>query len=325
MKFHLQVCILTKTLTMMKQPNWLLSVLKLFVTWFLVTSLSFFIFLATNPDLAVSSLHANRVSVTAAAIVAEKERLGLDKPILDQYVTWLQDLFQGNLGESYVQRESVSTLILQALPNTLILALASLLVLSLLIYLYAKLLMAYQNHPLERLIRLLLLLISSLPSFWLGLILLTIFGSSLGLFSGLTTFFNPLTLILPVITLTSIYLGSYIRLVRNEILANQGKDYVAYYRYAGFDKSFIDRMVLKNSLSSTFVSLSISIPKMIAGSVIVETLFNWQGMGYLCVTAIRDRDFPLIQGYICVMTLLFLILNGICQAYNRWYYKKEHY
>lgn len=85
------------------------TLLKIIITWFIIVSLSFFLFLAFNPDLAASSLHANRVTVTAAAIKAEKERLGLDKPILNQYGDWLLHLFRGDLGTSYTQRTCDTT------------------------------------------------------------------------------------------------------------------------------------------------------------------------------------------------------------------------
>lgn len=300
------------------------TLLKIITTWFIIVSLSFFLFLAFNPDLAASSLHANRVTVTAAAIKAEKERLGLDKPILNQYGDWLLHLFRGDLGTSYTQKEPVTQLILEALPNTLLLMIITVILMSLIIYIYARVLIGFIEHWLEKCMRVVYLIFSSFPAFWLGLILLSVFAANLGWFPISSIDITPLSLVLPVLTMTSIYIGSYVRLVRQEILDNQKRSYMSYYRYNGFQENYYHRFLLKNSLTSTFSSLSISLPKLLAGSVIVETLFNFPGMGSLCITAITERDFPLIEGYICIMTILFLILNAICQAYHHHFNAREN-
>ncbi|MFS1663832.1 ABC transporter permease [Streptococcus sp. zg-JUN1979] len=303
--------------------QFLKTLLRLVVMWFVIVTLSFFLFVAANPNLAISSLHANRIAVSAKAIASEKVRLGLDKPLFSQYVTWLARLCHGDLGTSYVQKESVTKLIAEVLPNTLLLTILTLILIAVIVWLYAKVFLSLKDHWLERTLRFGLLTFSSLPSFWLGLILLTLFAARLGWFPIASLEVTPSSLILPLLTMTAMYLGTYIRLIRRELLSNQEKDYMLYYRYSGMSRRYQKARLLRNSLTSTLSSLSISFPKLLAGSVIVETLFSFPGMGSLCITAIEDRDFPLIEGYICIMTALFLVLNAICQAYHQRFNMRE--
>lgn len=292
-------------------------IVKDILTWLCIVATAHFVFLKTNPRLAEASLHANNVAVTPHSVMVERARLGLDEPWWRQFTNWLANAFQGNLGQSYVQHESVTHLIARSLPNTLILAASTLLLLGLITYAYACYAVKTKQDWREKGLRLILLSGSAIPSFWLGLILLTVFAMNLAIFPISTGRFSLLGLVLPTITLAAAYIGTYVRLIRNELLQLQDQDYIRYYRYQGLSSRRLSQIMIHNAMSSLLVSLSISIPKILAGSAIVETLFSWPGMGYMCVTAISDRDFPVIQGYIAVMAIVFLVFAELCWVLNR--------
>lgn len=292
-------------------------IVKDIIIWLGIVALAHFIFMKTNPHLAEASLHANNEAVTKNSIIAEKARLGLNDPWPKQFSTWLENAVHGNFGQSYVQHEDVMRLIGHALPNTIVLALATIVLIGLVIYGYAIYAIKNPNTHGEKGIRLFLLSGSAIPSFWLGLILLTIFAMDLAIFPISSDHFSFLGLVLPTITLAAAYIGSYIRLMRRELLQLRRKEYIRYYRYQGLSEQRLSHIMIRNAMSSLLVSLSVSIPKILAGSAVVETLFSWPGMGYMCITAINDRDFPVIQGYIAVMAVVFLVFNELCWFLNQ--------
>ena len=147
-----------------------------------------------------------------------------------------------------------------------------------------------------------------MPSFWVGLLLIWIFSVKLNLFptSGME---RPSSIVLPAITLALAYISTYVRLIRNNMVQNKHENYVYYARIRGLKESTIIKHIFKNSLQTSITALGMSIPKLIAGTVIVENIFAWPGVGRLCVTAIYNRDFPIIQAYILLMAVLFVICN----------------
>ena len=147
-----------------------------------------------------------------------------------------------------------------------------------------------------------------MPSFWVGLLLIWIFSVKLNLFptSGME---RPSSIVLPAITLALAYISTYVRLIRNNMVQNKHENYVYYARIRGLKETTIIKHIFKNSLQSSLTALGMSIPKLIAGTVIVENIFAWPGVGRVCVDAIFNRDFPVIQAYILLMAVLFVICN----------------
>ena len=147
-----------------------------------------------------------------------------------------------------------------------------------------------------------------MPSFWVGLLLIWIFSVKLNLFptSGME---RPSSIVLPAITLALAYISTYVRLIRNNMVQNKHENYVYYARIRGLKETTIIKHIFKNSLQSSLTALGMSIPKLIAGTVVVENIFAWPGVGRVCVDAIFNRDFPVIQAYILLMAVLFVICN----------------
>ena len=267
----------------------------------------------SNP--AEVALRVNEIVPTEEAVRAMEEQLGTNKPYIERYVTWLTDSLQGDFGNSYVNNKPVATLIGQAIPNTIKLALLALLITIVFSVLVGILCAVYEGSFGDKLARALVFVGTAMPSFWVGLLLIWIFSVKLNLFptSGME---RPSSIVLPAITLALSYISTYVRLIRNNMVQNKHENYVYYARIRGLKETTIIKHIFKNSLQSSLTALGMSIPKLIAGTVIVENIFAWPGVGRVCVDAIFNRDFPVIQAYILLMAVLFVICNLLVDIFS---------
>ena len=209
----------------------------------------------------------------------------------------------------------VSDEIAKALPATLKLASVSL-VITLVISIGAGVFCAvYENSIGDKITRGIIFLSTAMPSFWVGILLIWIFSVKFNLFptSGME---KASSVVLPAITLSLSYISTYVRLIRNNMVQNKRENYVLYARVRGLKESTIIKHVFKNSLQTSITALGMSIPKLIAGTVVVENIFAWPGIGRLCVTAIYNRDYPIIQAYILIMALLFVVCNLLVDIFS---------
>lgn len=148
-----------------------------------------------------------------------------------------------------------------------------------------------------------------MPSFWQGLFLIWIFAVKLKLFpiSGNS---GNYSIILPAFSLSLAYIAIYVKIIRNSMLENMEENYVFYARVRGLrKKNIILKHVLKNSIQSCITALGMSMAGILAGTVVIESIFSWPGVGRLCVSAIFNRDYPIIQAYILMMGMLFVVTN----------------
>lgn len=280
-----------------------------------ISFLSFIIINLSPSDPAEVALRVNEIVPTAEAIEGMREELGLDKPFFERYTTWLSDCLKGDLGNSYVNKKSVSDEIERALPATLKLSGVSL-VITLVVSVGVGVLCAvYENSIGDKVTRAIIFLGTAMPSFWIGLLLMWLFAVKLNLLptSGME---KASSVILPAITLSLTYISTYIRLIRNNMIKNKKENYVLYARVRGLKESTIIKHVFKNSLQTSITALGMSIPKLIAGTVVVENIFAWPGIGRLCVSAIYNRDYPVIQAYILIMAILFVICNLLVDVFS---------
>ena len=273
-----------------------------------ISFLSFALISLSPSNPAEVALRVNEIVPTEEAVRAMEEQLGTNKPYIERYVTWLTDSLQGDFGNSYVNNKPVATLIGQAIPNTIKLALLALLITIVFSVLVGILCAVYEGSFGVKLARALVFVGTAMPSFWVGLLLIWIFSVKLNLFptSGME---RPSSIVLPAITLALSYISTYVRLIRNNMVQNKHENYVYYARIRGLKETTIIKHIFKNSLQSSLTALGMSIPKLIAGTVIVENIFAWPGVGRVCVDAIFNRDFPVIQAYILLMAVLFVICN----------------
>ena len=280
-----------------------------------ISFLSFALISLSPSNPAEVALRVNEIVPTEEAVRAMEEQLGTNKPYIERYVTWLTDSLQGDFGNSYVNNKPVATLIGQAIPNTIKLAFVALLITIVFSVLVGILCAVYEGSFGDKLARALVFVGTAMPSFWVGLLLIWIFSVKLNLFptSGME---RPSSIVLPAITLALSYTSTYVRLIRNNMVQNKHENYVYYARIRGLKETTIIKHIFKNSLQSSLTALGMSIPKLIAGTVIVENIFAWPGVGRVCVDAIFNRDFPVIQAYILLMAVLFVICNLLVDIFS---------
>lgn len=291
------------------QKTFLKRLLFIPLLMWLISFIAFSLINLTPSDPAEVAIRLNDMTVTDELIALTREQLGLNQPFFIRYWHWFTQILQGNFGFSFINKKPVLQEILHALPNTLKLAAVALLFIVFLSTTLALLCAIKPQSWLDNSIRLVLFLLSTMPNYWLALLLIWWLALQLGYFpvSGMT---SPHSVILPAFTLALGYISTYTRLIRAAILSQQQQPYVFYAYARGLPKSAVLlRHVLRNSLQTAIIALGMSIPKLIAGTVVIENIFAWNGIGRLCVEAIFGRDYPMIQGYILLMSLLFLIFN----------------
>lgn len=269
-------------------------------------------FLPGDPVLAMLGMD------TDPAVIAEtRSQMGLDRPVLVQYFAWLGDAAQGDLGRSLFLRQDVVDLLLARFPTTLALAVASLVV-ALGIAIPAGVLSArFKGRSVDHVSRMIGLAGVSMPNFWLGLLLIMFFGVQLQWFpvGGYVPFTeNPLDalahLVLPAITLGTAYAATIMRMLRGSMLDVLQRDFIAVARAFGIPERTVTwHDALKNALIPTLTVSGFAFGYMLAGTIIVEVIFNIAGVGRLLYEAILTRDYPLVQGIVLFNVGLFIIVN----------------
>ena len=235
--------------------------------------------------------------------------MGLDKPVPTQYATYLSDVLHGDLGQSIQYNRPVTDVIAERIPATLELGIPSLILSTLLSIPLGVLAACNRNSLIDRSIMSLSLIGNSIPSFFVGIVLILVFSVQLGWTPsfGRST---PIHLVLPIITLTIYPLAFLIRLTRSSMLDVLHEPYIMSARAKGlrtYQVIFVHS--LRNALIPVITIIGIQVASIIAGSAIVETVFSWPGMGWLAVKSIGARDYPMIQGIVLVSALAFSLTN----------------
>ena len=240
---------------------------------------------------------------------ALREALGLDRPILEQYGSFLWGLCRGDLGVSLQQRRSVTALIREHYPATLELTLAAMLI-SLLIALPAGILSGIRQYSVwDHSTMFLALLGVSMPNFWLGPLLIWVFSIQLGWFpvSGKGGLAH---LLLPALTLGASMAAIVARMTRSSVLEVLREDYVMTARAKGLSEArIVLKHVLRNAMLPVLTVVGLQFGALLAGSIITETIFSWPGLGTLMVKAIQTRDYPVVQGCVLVIALSYVLVN----------------
>jgi len=248
---------------------------------------------------------------------ALERSLGLDQPLVVQYVKWLGRALSGDLGRSYRAQMPVLQLILQRLPATLYLSLAAL-VFSVALAIPLGILSAIRRNSWADLGAIGFAILGiSLPQFWSGIMLVLIFAvwlrwlPSIGFVPPQEDFFKFLRhLTLPAITLGWSLAGTTTRLTRSSVLEELGRDYVRTARGKGLPESHVLwRHALRNALIPTVTMVGLQLAFLIGGAVVVETVFAWPGIGLLVVDSIFARDYPVVQGVILTVAVLVVLVN----------------
>lgn len=258
--------------------------------------------------------------VSQATLEAKEIALGLDKPVFVQYFIWLSQLLQGNMGYSMKSYEPVSSMIASRLSPTLLLMGASLLV-SLMIAIPAGIYSAiHQYSKGDYAVVTFSFLGSSIPGFFLALLLIYVFTVKLGRLpsSGMTTlgteggFWDVAKhMVMPVLVLAFSLAGSNIRYIRSSMLEILEKDYLRTARAKGIGRfKVIYKHALRNALVSIVTVIGMHIPMLFGGAVIIEQVFSWPGIGLMTMSAITARDYPVIMG-VCLLSAIVVLLANL--------------
>ena len=258
------------------------------------------------------------IVVSQEEIAALRKELGLDQPFFMQYLSWLGRAVTGNLGVSFMMKMPVTEALMERMPGTIILSLASV-VLMLLVSIPAGIYAAVKRGSLfDYFVRAWTFIGVSVPGFWMGLMLLFIFGLKLDLVPIIGGEVNMANLILPAVTLAINMSAKYTRQVRTAILEELHQDYVVGARARGMSESHILwKEVLPNALLPLITLLGLSLGSLLGGAAVVETVFSWPGLGRLAIEAITYRDFQLVQGVVIWIALMYMVINLVVDlSYN---------
>ena len=287
-----------------------------------ISFISFILVSLSPSDPDEVAIRVNAMVPTPELIAQTRHELGLDEQFFIRYFHWLGHALQGDFGRSYVNGHRVIDDMLQAFPATIYLALVTLAIIVIISVTLGMLCARFEGGFLDKIIRGFVFICSAFPNFWAGLLLMWLFAVELNLLptSGMR---SPESIVLPAITLSLAYVGTYLRLIRAEMIRTQHENWVTFARARGLSEFQIQKHILWNSLRGTITALGMSIPKLIAGAFVVESIFAWPGIGRLCVTAIFNRDFPIIQAYILMMAVLFVTFNLLADLCIAWMDPRE--
>lgn len=277
-----------------------------------ITFLSYGMMRIAGSDVVEQKMENTSGTVSQEMIDNARAELGLDKPFVVQYFTWLGNLLRGDMGTSYVSNKPVFSTFVSKLPATLLLTAVSIL-LTVLISIPLGIWSAVkQNTATDYVIRTASFIGNSLPNFFVSLLLMYFFAIRLGWFPVISGGVSLQSVALPALTLAIAMSAKYLRQVRATVLDELSKDYVLGARARGvkFSTTLI-RSVMKASLVTIITLLTLSIGSLLGGTAIVESIFMWDGVGKLAVDAINMRDYPIIQAYVMWMAIIYIVVNLI--------------
>jgi peptide/nickel transport system permease protein len=242
-------------------------------------------------------------------IALARAKLGVDQPILTQYVSFLSDALHGHFGMSFQHGVDATTLVLERLPATALLAGTALLVAATFAVAFGILAAVYRGTAIDHAVMVLAVIGQGVPFFWLGLMLILIFGV---IFRVLPTggYGSVQHLILPSLTLAGYIAASTARLARSSMLEVLGRDYMRTARAKGlFPHVVILKHGLKNAAIPLVTFLGLQMGLLLGGTVVVEEIFGWPGVGRLLLQAISFRDYPVVQAATFILAMIFVLVN----------------
>ena len=275
-----------------------------------ITFLSFALMRLAGSD-AVEELYSNAGSAVSQEVIdAKRAELGLDKPFLQQYFSWLGGMMRGDMGVSYVSGRDVFKTFTSKLPATLLLTFLSILT-TVVISIPLGVLAAVRHDRLtDYILRFLSFIGNSMPGFFVAMLLMQLLSIKLRWLPIIADGTDLRSAIMPTLTLAIAMSAKYMRQVRATVLEELNKDYVTGARARGVRESVILwKSVIKASMLTIITLLALSIGSLLGGTAIIESIFMWDGVGKLAVDAITMRDYPLIQAYVVWMAIIYVMVN----------------
>ncbi|HIZ66561.1 MAG TPA: ABC transporter permease [Candidatus Blautia pullicola] len=272
-----------------------------------------FLLIYISPGDPVTTMFASTGTMPSEQVINEtREELGLNRLFLEQYGTWLTNCLHGNFGNSFSMHQPVANLLLSRLMPTIKLSLLSLVLMLAVSVPFGVLSAVYREKPIDFLVRGVSFFGVSMPNFWVGLLLLYVVALKLRLVPTVSTEGGFKQLILPAITLAFAMSAKYTRQVRTAVLEELNQDYVTGARARGLsERTILWRHVFPNALLPLVTMLGLSLGSLLGGTAVVEVIFGYQGLGNLAVTAITAMDYPLVQGFVLWIALIYMVINLI--------------
>lgn len=253
------------------------------------------------------------VMLGEAAGAADREALraalGLDRPLPVQWLEYLRNLLQLDLGTSLHSQRPIAEILAERIPVTALLAVASLLLALVIAVPLGVLSALHHNRPLDRGAMMFALAGVAIPNFWLGPMLILVFSYWLGWLpvSGVQ---GPASILLPALTLGTALAALQSRMIRTSLLEELGKDYLRAARARGLtEQRVILRHALRNALLPVTTVLGLQLGALLTGAVVTEHIFAWPGVGQLLVESIQQRDYPVVQACILFISLTYVVVN----------------
>jgi len=277
-----------------------------------ITFLSFAMMRLAGSD-AVEELYSNVGSAVSQEIIdAKKAELGLDKPFLFQYASWLGGMLTGDMGISYVSGRDVFKTFTSKLPATLLLTALSILITVIVSIPLGVLAAVRHDKATDYMLRFLSFIGNSMPNFFVALLLMQMLAIKLRWLPVIASGTSVKSAVMPTLTLAIAMSAKYMRQVRATVLEELNKEYVTGAKARGIrGRVILWRSVLKSSMLTIITLLALSIGSLLGGTAIIESIFMWDGVGKLAVDAITMRDYPLIQAYVVWMAIIYVMVNLI--------------
>ena len=280
------------------------------VTLIGVSFLTFCLTYIAPGDPAMMVLEAGDTIVSEELIQKTRKEMGLDQPFLTQYVNWVGNALHGDMGLSYSAKKPVTEKLAEGFMGTFLLAgvtIVFVLLISLPLGVWSA---VRQDEWPDYLVRFCSFIGVSMPNFWLGLILLYVFGLKLGLFPIASSTVTAKGVVLPALTLAIYQSTKYVRQVRTVILDELHQDYVVGARARGLsERRILWNHVLPNAVLPLITLLGMSIGWLLGGVAVIEIVFSWPGIGNTAVRAIMMRDYPLIEGFVLWIAIVYMFIN----------------
>ena len=281
---------------------------------FILLILSFLVFgimyLAPG-DPAEKRLSAQGVAITKEVLEAERERLGLLRPFMVRYGEWLVNIIRGDFGVSFKDDLPVAPKLVRGLKNTVLLASGSLLLAILVSFPLGILSAVKKGRIIDHFVRLLSFIGNSLPNFLISVLLMYLLCIRFRVFPVIADG-SLKGLMLPALSLAIPMAGRFTRQIRSELLEELTEEYVTGMRSRRVKGRYIlINNVLRNSLGHIFTIIGLQIGTLMGGSVVIENIFRWPGIGKLVMDSITARDYPVIMGFVLIMGTIYVVINLI--------------
>ena len=275
-----------------------------------ISFISFALIYFTGGDAVAVRYEAIGGMLSPELINQKREELGLNRPFIIQYLSWLSGIIKGDMGVSYVSGKPVFGYIIGKLPNTLLLSISSLIT-TILISLPLGILSAIKRNSIfDNIIKAMSFIGNSLPNFFVALVLSYVFALQMKLLPVISQGTSFKSLILPTLTLSIAMSAKYIRQIRTLIISELSKPYVSGARARGIKENTIIFFNVLRLTSLTLITLmALSFGSLLGGSAIVESIFMWDGIGKLAIESIKLRDYPVILAYVLWMAFIYVFIN----------------